>query len=102
MGIISTRTTGLVHTKSGSFHVTIPNSISNGDGFYVSYNNYDVDIYGCDTTALVFGQMQKFYILKGDHRAQYAPLISQGFDACLSYFQANLAAAHKYSDKFDV
>ena len=27
------------------------------DGFYISYNNHDVKIYGDKTTALVLGQM---------------------------------------------
>lgn len=31
------------------------------DGFYISYNNYDVEVYGDVTTAIVLGQMQKFY-----------------------------------------
>ena len=52
-----------------------PNSTTDGDGFFVSYNSRDAAIYGADTTALVVGQMQKFYILDGDHRLQYAPLI---------------------------
>lgn len=69
------------------------------DGFYVSYNNYDTDIYGCATTALVLGQMQKFYILKGDHRKQYAEIINQGFSKCLDYYKSNIADSHKNSDK---
>lgn len=69
------------------------------EGFYVSFNNYDTDIYGCKTTALVLGQMQKFYILNGDHRKQYAEIIEQGFHACLFYFKDNIDNANKYSDK---
>lgn len=69
------------------------------DGFYISYNNYDINIYGCVTTALVLGQMQKFYILKGDHRKQYAEIIKQGFDRCLNYYKNNIAESHKHSDK---
>lgn len=76
-----------------------PNSFIDGKGFYVSYNDHDISIYGSDTTALVVGQMEKFYILKGDHRAQYLPIVSQGFDACLHYFIDNMNAMHKFSDK---
>lgn len=63
-----------------------PNEVLKGDGFYVSYNERDTDIYGCDTTALVLGQMEHFYILNGDHRARYAQIVHQGLDACLAYF----------------
>ena len=76
----------------------VPNTIAQGDDFYVSYNDCDVAIYGCATTALVVGQMERFYILKGDHRARYAPLICQGFAACLSYFKQHLEEAHEHSD----
>jgi len=69
------------------------------EGFYISYNNYDIDIYGCKTTALVLGQMQKFYILNGDHRKQYTEIIEQGFDKCLSYYKDNIKNANKYSER---
>jgi hypothetical protein len=69
------------------------------DGFYISYNNHDIKIYGDRTTALVLGQMQKFYILKGDHREQYSKLIEQGFSRCLEYFKANAGQISKYSDR---
>lgn len=75
-----------------------PNMIMDGDGFFVSYNDRDTDIYGCDTTALVFGQMQHFYILNGDHRAQYAPLVAQGYDACFAYFKANIGLVNMRSE----
>lgn len=69
------------------------------DGFYVSYNNYDIAIYGDVTTALVLGQMQKFYILTGNHSNQYKELINQGFFKCLDCFKSNINQAHIYSDK---
>ena len=75
-----------------------PNLILNGNGFYVSYNDIDRDIYGGDTTALVLGQMERFYILNGDHRAQYAALIERGFDACLAYFRDNMELMNFRSD----
>jgi len=76
------------------------NSTIEGEGFYVSFNDYDTgpELYGCETTALVFGQMQAFYILNGDHRAAYAALIPQGFDACLDFFKANIEHANFHSD----
>lgn len=74
------------------------NLILAGDGFYVSYNEYDTAIYGCDTTALVVGQMEKFYILNGDHREKYSSLIERGFDACMSYFQENISLINIRSD----
>ncbi|MFZ3481646.1 hypothetical protein [Sphingomonas sp. 3-13AW] len=78
--------------------ISVPNKIQDGDGFYISYNDHDHAIYGSDTTALVVGQMDRFYILTGDHRAAYDQLIEQGLEACLTYYQANPALVHKYSD----
>lgn len=78
--------------------VAVPNDIIPAETFYVSYNDVDLDLFGGATTALVLGQMSKFYILMGDHRQQYAPLIEQGFEACLDYYKANLELAHKHSD----
>ncbi|KPC02037.1 hypothetical protein QO021_30255 (plasmid) [Pseudomonas amygdali pv. lachrymans] len=74
------------------------NSTINGKGFYVSFNDHDMWIYGCDTTALVRDQMDGFYILNGDHRAAYTALIPQGFEACLEYFKSNNLIANKLSD----
>lgn len=69
------------------------------DGFYVSYNGYDVRIYGDVTTALVLGQMQKFFILNGDHREEYKRIIQDGFDKCMKYYMKNISLNNKYSDK---
>jgi ABC-type xylose transport system substrate-binding protein len=66
--------------------------------FYISYNNYDKRIYGCDTTALVYGQMEKFYILNGNHTKEYAELFTKGFDACFKYFTENEDKKNKHSD----
>lgn len=71
-------------------------------GFYVSYNSHDRAIYGADTTALVLGQMDLFFILNGDHRKQYKEIIEQGFDACLTYFKDNIRDLNKFSDKISV
>jgi len=89
-----------VSTKNfNGIPLLIPNSVSfDSEEFYVSYNNYDEYIYGCDTTALVLGQMQHFYILNGDHRKAYEALTSQGFTACLEYFKNNSNLKNKYSE----
>lgn len=84
---------------SASNNVPIEFNQKSYDGFYISHNNCDIDIYGCETTALVLGQMQKFYILKGDHRKQYAEIIKQGFNRCLDYYKNNIVVSHEYSDK---
>lgn len=77
------------------------NSTVDGEGFYISHNDYDVSpsLYGDETTALVLGQMEKFYILNGDHREAYSSLIGSGCQACLNYFKANLAVINKRSDQ---
>lgn len=69
------------------------------DGFYVSYNSCDTEIYGDVTTALVLGQMQKFYILNGDHREEYKKIIESGFEKCFEYFENHIECINKYSDK---
>lgn len=87
-----------VRTASGVLPLSVPNYVLDGDGFYVSYNDRDVRIYGAVTTALVKGQMEKFFILKGDHRQAYAPLLAKGFDACLDYFKSLTQSQHPFSD----
>jgi hypothetical protein len=77
----------------------VPNSITRGHGFYVSYNTVDTSIYGSDTTALVVGQMEHFYILIGDHRDALARLVDQGVDACLSYFSSHPEQHHHHCDR---
>ena len=59
------------------------------DGFYISYNDYDVDIYESDTTALVLGQMKEFFILDGNHIEEYKKLNGEPFSAYLDYFYKN-------------
>lgn len=77
-----------------------PNRVTQGDGFYVSYNDVDTDssAYGAVTTALVLGQMERFYILNGDHRPGYRDRIPLGLTACLEYFLANIASMNHRSD----
>jgi hypothetical protein len=89
-----------VELSNGSLApIMVPNDTVDGDGFYVSYNRRDSGIYGSDTTALVVGQMQHFYILNGNHMADYLPLIDEGLDACLDYFEANIDLINKHSDR---
>lgn len=66
------------------------------DGFYISYNNYDLDIYGSDTTALVLGQMEEFLILNGNHIKEYKKLNGEPFSKYLDYFRKN----KKYVNSF--
>lgn len=68
------------------------------DGFYVSYNQHDIATYGDVTTALVLGQMQRFYILNGNHSEAYKKLEKAGFLKCMDYFKHNINLINKYSD----
>lgn len=61
------------------FRVLIPNKVIDADGFYISYNDYDIDLYGGATTALVKGQFEHFYIL--------------------DYFKQNIESIAKYSER---
>lgn len=79
--------------------ISSPNSVVDHGKYYISYNARDCGIYGGETTALVIGQMEKFYILMGDHRTDYARLAHLGLDACLDYFRSNMNHAHKFSDR---
>lgn len=74
---------------------TAYNDCDNRDDYYVSYNNYDTEIYGCDTTAIVGGERENFLILNGDHRDAYRGLSFE--DAC-KYFHDNVSLKNKRSD----
>jgi hypothetical protein len=69
------------------------------EGFYLSYNYRDSDIYGSDMTALVLENMSKFFILNGDHRKAYEKRIDNGFAACLEYFKKKPELVNKLSEK---
>lgn len=75
----------------------VPNFVTDRDEFYISFNNVDTSIYGNDTTALVFGNMERFYILNGDHRKEYSML--KDFNACFEYFKENINQINKFSEK---
>lgn len=74
-----------------------PNFVTDRNEFYISYNDRDTNIYGSDTTALVFGQMERFYILNGDHRKEYSTL--KDFNACFEYFKQNSQNINKFSEQ---
>lgn len=75
--------------------VSFPNVTENANGYYVSYNDYDRRIYGCDTTAIVITRTNAFLILNGDHREKLRGLSLE--DAC-KYFHANADNKNKLSD----
>jgi hypothetical protein len=80
-------------------NVPIENQVTETyDDFYLSYSA-DTRDYGCETTALVFGQMALFFILKGDHRKNYEKALEQGGkDAALDYFIDNIDQAHQHGN----
>ena len=78
--------------------ISTPNVVTHGDGFFVSYNLVDTYHYGSDTTALVLGNMDKFFILNGDHRKHYQELIPKGWDVCFEYYTNNSDQHNKRSD----
>ena len=71
--------------------------------WYISYNNRVWD-YGCDTTALVLGQMEYFLILNGDHREQFRRIIElqclgqSRLKRCLDYVRNNKDKLNPQSD----
>jgi hypothetical protein len=85
--------------------VVIENTItksSEEEKYYISYNPSRRD-YGVDTTALVItigdNERQVFYILKGNHKEQYANC--KNLKDCISYFISNKEYTHKFSDVFE-
>lgn len=65
--------------------------------WFISYNNYDRADYGCDTTALVLGQGECFFILNGDHREGFRNEI-EAADFCNPALVRCLAYLHKHKD----
>lgn len=84
-----------------------PNSVKSYDGFYISYNDIDTNVYGSDTTALVIGNADKFYILQGDHRKAYTDIITSTDDPkeqmakCIEYYKSQKDKHNEYSDKLE-
>jgi hypothetical protein len=71
-------------------------SVLDGSGFRISYNPAAIASFldateTVEETALIIYRDTKsplFYILNGDHREAFEPLISKGLDACLTYFNS--------------
>jgi len=87
--------------------VTIPNKITTETtDYYISYNNRDIGIYGCDTTALVLTKPdtpEKFLILNGNHVNAYE-IIKDNKETvkdCIQYFKNNYNQQSKYSENWD-
>lgn len=76
-----------------------PNSVASGDGYHVSFNDRDYDIFGDITTALVIGQGDLFLTLNGDHRAGFAKASESGFEGCLTYFDDHIAQSNYRSEQ---
>lgn len=88
-------TTTLHSVRLAGIPVTVPNVVDNSPvGYYVSYNNYDTYIYGCDTTAIVIRRTSAFLILNGDHRKELAGMSLE--QAC-AYFHANAHLKNHHS-----
>lgn len=86
---------------TGKMIVGIPNNITaEHKDFYISYNNRDTAIYGCDTTALVKNNQEKFFILNGNHTENYNAIINNNgsFAECFDYFKKHDAEKSKFSD----
>lgn len=92
------RSTVKVGTLPNGMQTIIPNAVVQGDGFYVSYNNYDIGAFGCATTAIVRGQMEHFLILSGDHREGLLSIRPFTYAGCVAYFREHEADKHKYSE----
>ena len=67
------------------------------DGYYISYNPVDVNMYGDVTTAIVTGQMENFYVLNGNHFKDLCAL--PDLAACMEYFAVHADQVNKYSEK---
>lgn len=61
-----------------------PNIVSDKKDYYISYNPVDIAVYGDVTTAIVIGQMEKFYILNGNHYKELSDMKS--LEKCMAYF----------------
>ena len=69
------------------------------DRFYISYNSHDTEIYRSETTALVLGQMQKFFILNGNHCVSLEKLAKENLNHCIAYIHENKSKLNKFSDE---
>ncbi len=72
--------------------------IIEGEYFSIFYNNSQSDIFGGPITALMEGNMKKFFILNGDHIQGYAIAAKNGYYSCLDYFVKNIKSMNTISD----
>lgn len=89
----------------GGVPITVPNRTDDVDTgsphWYISYNNRDIRDYGCDTTALVLGNGECFFVLNGDHREGLRNCI-QSNDLSRSPLVKCLAYLRAYKDKLSI
>ncbi|MCE6959620.1 hypothetical protein LAZ40_11245 [Cereibacter sphaeroides] len=77
--------------------VAILNQVAIQDGYHLSYNPSSRD-YGCDTTAIVFGETL-FFVLNGDHREALGAAVQRGGkQAVIDYFIENVGQANRLSE----
>lgn len=71
------------------------------DGFYISHNSSAAgkEIYGSETTALVLGQMEKFFVLNDNHCTPLEKLAKESLDDCINYVRKNKNKLNELSDK---
>lgn len=73
-----------------------PNIVNQKKGYYISYNNEAINIYGDITTAIVTDNMDCFLILAGNHVKELKSL--NNYYECKEYFKANIHLKVKQSD----
>ncbi len=90
------------------------NETLQGEGFYISYNpnpsaapGMEIwSMFGDNTkeeTALCFNDKgrDKFLVLNGDFRNQYAELVPQGLQACIDLYFANPERHSEWSSNYE-
>jgi hypothetical protein len=83
--------------------ITKVNDTARGDGFHVSYC-FSTRDYGCETTAVVAGNHQRFYVLNGDHTVQMTGdsfktgTLTCSFAECLAYLHAHADQLSRFSE----
>lgn len=94
----------------GGIPMVVPNRTDDVDThskhWYISYNNHPSSRkdYGCDTTALVLGNAECFFILNGDHREGFRACIEcpdfsrSALVKCLTYLREHKEELNQYSD----
>jgi hypothetical protein len=75
--------------------ISVPNVATQEKDYYVSYNNYDISLYGSDTTAIVIEKSGAFLILNGDHREA---LKNMSLEQACNYFHSNPTLKNSKSD----